>query len=115
LNASTVSGAFNVTAATLTVNGAVSTGAATFTGSTSYTQNDFDISSGANNITVITDAITIGSNTGNNAFVTTGALILRPSTTNLAMSLAGSSPFDLSASEITNLSGGVTGAGTIAI
>jgi len=80
-----------------------------------YTQTDADISTGSGAITITTDKIAIAANTGNNAFQTTGTLTLKPASAATTMSLAGASTFDLSAAEVTDLAGGVTGAGTIVI
>jgi filamentous hemagglutinin family protein len=85
------------------------------TGTGAYTQNNFDITAGSGNITITADAVNIVANTGNDAFHTTSALTIQPSTVSTNMSLAGASPFNLTAAEVTDLSGGVTGAGTITI
>ncbi|MCE3238607.1 MAG: hxuA 2, partial [Gammaproteobacteria bacterium] len=84
-------------------------------GTGTYTQNDFDIITGSGAITITGNGVSLVANTGNNAFQTTGILTLKPSTASTAMSLAGASTFDLTAAEITALSGGVTGAGSIVI
>ena len=96
-----------------TTNNAVSINVGTGT----YAQNNFDITAGTGAITITGDAVIIAANTGSNAFITTGALTLKPSSAATTMSLASASPstFDLTASEVTSLSGGVTGAGTITV
>ena len=110
-NPTTVTGAINTGAS----NGAVSIN--TGTAAAGYTQQNVDITSGSGPITITSNAVNIAANTGNNAFQTTGVLTLKPSTATAAMSLAGApaSTFDLSATEVTDLSGGVTGAGSIVI
>ncbi len=85
------------------------------TGTGGYTQNNVDITAGSGAITITVDAVAIAANTGANALQTTGVLTLKPSSAATAMSLAGAAAFDLTAAEITNLAGGVTGAGSIVI
>ncbi len=103
-NPITVIGAINTSAGNGAVNINIGTGL--------YTQNNtFNISSGSGSITIIADSINLL--TAGNAFTTTGALTLKPSTASTTMSLAGSNTFDLTASEITSLAGGVTGSITI--
>ncbi len=114
LGAITAPGGFNLTNGntSTTVNGAISTtnnAVSINVGTGTYTQNDFDISSGSGAITITGDQIAIGSNTGNNAFITSNVLTLKPSSAATTMSLSGSSTFDLTPSEVTALSGGVTG------
>ena len=92
-------------------NGAVSIN----TGTGLYTQNNpFIITSGSGAITITADSINLL--TVANAFTTTSALTLKPSTVSTAMSLGTSGAgFELTAAEVTALAGGVTGAGTISI
>lgn len=79
-------------------------------GTGTYTQNtNVDVSAGSGAITVTADTVAIGTNTGNNALTTSGTLTLKAKTANRAMSLAGSSGFDVSAAEITAISTGATG------
>ncbi|MBA4326787.1 MAG: hypothetical protein C0428_01005, partial [Polaromonas sp.] len=80
-------------------------------GTGTYTQNNnVDVSAGTGPITITADAVTIGTtNTGNNAFSTSGMLTLKPKTAGQAMSLAGASAFDLSALEIARFVGGAAG------
>ena len=108
-NPTTVTGAINTSAS----NGAVSIN--TGTAAAGYTQQNVDITSGSGPITITSNAVNIAANTGNNAFQTTGVLTLKPTSAATTMSLAGASAFDLSATEVTDLSGGVTGAGSIVI
>ena len=74
-----------------------------------YNQGDFDVANGAGAITVNANAISLAANTGNNAFTTSGALTLRPTSTNVSTSLAGANPFDLTAAEIAAFGTGLTG------
>ena len=84
------------------------------TGTDTYTQNNsVGISSGSGAITIIADAVSLP--TSGNAFTTTGALTLKPSSAATTMSLAGSSTFNISAAEIPSITGGISGAGTITI
>ena len=106
-NPTTVTGAINTSGG----NGSVSIS----TGTGGYTQNNVDITAGSGAITITVDAVAIAANTGANALQTTGVLTLKPSSAATAMSLAGAAAFDLTAAEITNLAGGVTGAGSIVI
>ncbi|MBI2772711.1 MAG: filamentous hemagglutinin N-terminal domain-containing protein [Burkholderiales bacterium] len=79
-------------------------------GTGTYTQNnDIDISAGSGGITVIADTLAIGTNAGNNALTTSGAITLKPKTAAQAMSLAGVAAFDVSAAEITAILTGATG------
>ncbi len=83
-------------------------------GTGTYTQNtNVDVSAGTGAITVVADslAISTAANTGNNAFSTSGVLTLKPKTAGRAMSIAGSSAFDLSTLEMARFLGatGVTG------
>ncbi|MDP1655538.1 MAG: YDG domain-containing protein, partial [Hylemonella sp.] len=79
-------------------------------GTGTYTQNaNIDVTAGSGAITVTADTVAIGTNTGNNALTTSGTLTLKAKTANRAMSLAGSSGFDVSAAEITAVSTGATG------
>ena len=104
-NSTTVTGAINTTNSAVTIH----------TGTGTYAQNDFDISTGSGAITITSDAINIATNTGNNAYITTGALTLKPFSAATNMSLAGASAYDLTAAEVTSLLGGITGSGTISI
>ena len=79
------------------------------TGTAGYTQGNFDVSAGNGPITITADAVAIAGNTGNNAFVTSGTLMLKPATAGQAMSLAGAAPFDLTQAELTAFSTGVSG------
>ena len=101
----------NVTGAISTHNNPVSINAGTGT----YTQNDVDISSGTGALTIIADDVAINANTGNNAFVTSGALTLKPATAarNMTLGADAGSQFALNSTEITNTIGGVTGTITI--
>ncbi len=80
-------------------------------GTGSYTQsNNVDVVAGTGNITVVADTVNIGTNvTGSDAFSTSGTLTLKPKTAGRAMSLAGSSAFDISAAEMTAFASGVSG------
>ena len=100
-----------VTAAISTTNNAV----AIDVGSGTYTQNNFDIVAGSGAITITADVVAITANTTNNALQTTGVLTLKPKSAVTTMSLADGGTFDLSQAEITDLAGGVTGAGSIVI
>ncbi len=119
LNASTVSGALNVTVTnnTLTVAGNISTaaanGAISFNAGTGqYVQAaNMDVASGSGNITISANTMNINTNTGNNAFQTSGMLTLRPGTTTQAMSLGGASAFDITATEINAFMPGLNNAG----
>jgi filamentous hemagglutinin family protein len=70
----------------------------------SYTQNDFDITAGSGNVMVKADAVTINANTGNNAIQTTGNVYLLPRTGGTAVSIGGTAGFDVSQTEINNIS-----------
>jgi len=81
-------------------------------GTGTYTQgNNVDVSAGTGPITITADAVTIGTtNTGNNAFITSGTLTLKAKTAGQAMSLGGASALDyLSATEIARFATGATG------
>ncbi|WP_293602777.1 YDG domain-containing protein [Polaromonas sp. 24-63-21] len=100
------------------VGGSATGGAAVGTGGTvlvdagtgTYTQNkNIDVAAGSGPITVIGDTVAIGTNTGNNALATSGALTIKAKTANRAMSLAGASAFDISGAEITAIATGATG------
>ncbi|MEK6707549.1 MAG: YDG domain-containing protein, partial [Pseudomonadota bacterium] len=106
-NPVTVSGSINTSAS----NGPVSIS----TGTAGFSQNNVDITAGSGAITLTADTVSIAANTGSNAFQTTGVLTLKPFTAGTAMSLAGASAFDLNATEVTDLAGGVTGVGSIVI
>jgi hypothetical protein len=68
------------------------------------------VSAGTGPITITADAVSIGTtNTGNNAFITSGTLTLKAKTAGQAMSLGGASAFDLSATEIARFASGATG------
>ena|GEM_PF-2732670 len=70
-----------------------------------YSQTDVDLSSGNGAITITADIVDITDNTNDNAFQSTGTLTLKPVQANTAMSLAGASAFDLSTTEIADLTG----------
>ena len=93
LTGSLVVGRTNATAATnMTVGGNVTFNGRAVTlnaGLGAYNQGDFDVANGAGAITVNANAISLAPNTGNNAFITSGALTLRPTSTNVSTSLAG--------------------------
>ena len=74
-----------------------------------YNQGDFDVANGAGAITVNANAISLAPNTGNNAFITSGALTLQPTSTTVSTSLAGANAFDLTAAEIAAFGTGLTG------
>jgi filamentous hemagglutinin family protein len=94
----------NITATGTNSAVAINAGAGTYTQDT-----DVDINAGAGNITITADTVAIAANSDNNAFKTTGTLTLKPKTQGQAMSLAGSSAFDLSTAEITAIATGATG------
>ena len=100
LGASTVSGTLTVNAGgAVTVAGNISTtnGAVSIDAGT-YNQNDnIDINAGTGSISITADTVAIGTtNSGSNAFTTTGTLTLKPKTLDRAMSLGGPSDLDLS-------------------
>ncbi|MEI6600657.1 MAG: YDG domain-containing protein, partial [Comamonadaceae bacterium] len=70
-----------------------------------YVQGDVDIAAGSGAISINADTVALGTNTGSNPLQTTGAITLQPKTSTTAMSLGGSSTFDLSATEIAYLKG----------
>ncbi|MES2386146.1 MAG: YDG domain-containing protein, partial [Pseudomonadota bacterium] len=80
-------------------------------GTGGYTQNaNIDVVAGTGAISVIADTVAINTtNTGNNAFSTSGTLTLKPKTAGQAMSLGGASAFDLSATEVARFASGATG------
>jgi len=106
------------TDAAITVSGGLTTNNGDLSidaGSGTYTQNtDIDIGTGSGAITIIADGVTINSNTGNNAFTSTGAVTLRPSTATTTLGL-GAGTFDISATEVAQFSSGITGAGSLVI
>ncbi|MDP3250223.1 MAG: YDG domain-containing protein, partial [Polaromonas sp.] len=112
----TLASNLSVVGGTATGGAAGGTGGTVFVdaGTGTYTQNtNVDVSAGTGAITVVADslAISTAANTGNNAFSTSGVLTLKPKTAGRAMSLAGSSAFDLSTLEMARFLGatGVTG------
>ncbi|MDP2819258.1 MAG: YDG domain-containing protein, partial [Polaromonas sp.] len=80
-------------------------------GTGGYTQNaNIDVVAGTGAISVIADTVAINTtNTGNNAFSTSGTLTLKPKTAGQAMSLAGAAAFDLTALEMARFATGVAG------
>ena len=63
------------------------TGTIAISAEAGYTQQDVDLDAGGSNITITADSVTLNSNTGNNAFTTTGTVTLKPSTLTAGMTL----------------------------
>ncbi|WP_341909105.1 YDG domain-containing protein [Polaromonas sp. YR568] len=116
LNAITAAGGFALTNgnSSVTVAGNLSTTNAAVSidaGTGTYTQNaNIDVATGSGAITVVADSVTLNTNTGNNAFSTSGALTLKPRTASRAMTLGAAGSFDLQTAELTALTTGATGA-----
>jgi len=102
----TASNGFTLANNVVTTNNTVALDAGTGT----YTQNaNIDVTAGSGNITVTADAVAIGTNTGNNALTTSGTLTIKTKSAAQAMSLGGSSAFDISTAELTAIGTGATG------
>ncbi|MEJ1436981.1 MAG: filamentous hemagglutinin N-terminal domain-containing protein [Candidatus Sedimenticola sp. (ex Thyasira tokunagai)] len=76
------------------------------TGTGTYSQNDVDITAGSGAITITADSVALTDNTLDNALQSTGTVTLKPDSAGATMSLAGSSTFDLTQAEITDIIGG---------
>ncbi|MEJ1355336.1 MAG: filamentous hemagglutinin N-terminal domain-containing protein [Candidatus Sedimenticola sp. (ex Thyasira tokunagai)] len=76
------------------------------TGTGIYSQNDVDITAGSGAITITADSVALTDNTLDNALQSTGTVTLKPDSAGTTMSLAGSSTFDLTQAEITDIIGG---------
>ena len=89
-------------------------GSITFnTGTGAYTQGNVDLLAGAGNITIQGDTFTLAANTGNNAFQTSGALSLRPSSLARTLTVGGAAAgqFDVLAAELNAFMPGLNTAG----
>ncbi|OGT79553.1 MAG: hypothetical protein A3H91_15460, partial [Gammaproteobacteria bacterium RIFCSPLOWO2_02_FULL_61_13] len=121
LGAITAPGGFTLDNGTnsVTVTGAITTTDTAIiidVGTGTYSQNDVDVSSGTGNITVTANAVALTAQASDTAFLTTGVLTLQPGATTTTMSVGGTTgTFSLTAAEVVDLAGGVTGAGSIII
>ncbi len=77
------------------------------TGTGTYTQNNGDdITAGSGDITITADTVALEGNTGSYPLQSSGTVTLKPASAAATMSLAGSSTFDLTQAEITDIIGG---------